>query len=168
MDTRAFLAPTCERANRASNINQAGEHNFENGNANIPNGISQIECINRVINMNQTKEHSFANGGANRPNETRQIERIEAMETALNEIRAANETLEEALLRYEQAQNRANELSDYLGSDEWLAAREADDAGQLPAGLKRGVLSEDGAYNVLADNRETAIRMLEIATEVVR
>ena len=37
-----------------------------------------------------------------------------------------------------------------------------DEAGNLPADLKRGVLSEDGIWNLLADNRELMNRMREV------
>lgn len=40
-------------------------------------------------------------------------------------------------------------LDSYYGSPEWKEDLEADEAGLLPADLKRGVLSEDGIYNVL-------------------
>jgi len=38
----------------------------------------------------------------------------------------------------------------------------------LPADLKRGVLSEDGAYDVLTDNRELLARMLETVAQAMR
>ena len=98
----------------------------------------------------------------------RQTGRIEAMEMALDELTAANKALGKALRRYEQAQGRAFELNRYLGSDEWHAARESDEAGLLPADLKRGVLSEDAAFDALSENRATAIRMLEVATNALR
>lgn len=40
-------------------------------------------------------------------------------------------------------------LSDYYGSAAWKRDFAADEAGRLPAGLKRGVLSEDGVYHLL-------------------
>ena len=46
------------------------------------------------------------------------------------------------------------ELEAYYGSDDWKADFAADEAGRLPAGMKRGVLSEDGIYNVLERRRE--------------
>ena len=41
------------------------------------------------------------------------------------------------------------ELSDYYGSAAWKRDFAADEAGLLPQKLKRGVLSEDGIYNLL-------------------
>ena len=40
-------------------------------------------------------------------------------------------------------------LQEYMDSGAWLSDFEADERGEFPAGLKRGVLSEDGLYNLL-------------------
>ena len=42
------------------------------------------------------------------------------------------------------------ELTAYYESPQWLADYEADEQGLLPPDLKRGVLSQDGVYNLLA------------------
>ena len=44
-------------------------------------------------------------------------------------------------------------LKGYMESGKWRKDFEADEKGKLPAGLKRGVLSEDGLYNLLEDVR---------------
>ena len=41
------------------------------------------------------------------------------------------------------------ELEDYYTNPEWKADYAADEAGLLPAGLKRGVLSQDGISDLL-------------------
>ena len=41
-----------------------------------------------------------------------------------------------------------------MDSGQWLKDFEADEKGKLPANLKRGVLSEDGLYNLLAETRD--------------
>ena len=46
------------------------------------------------------------------------------------------------------------ELSKYYGSELWKQDYAADEAGNLPPDLKRGVLSEDGIWNLLSDYRE--------------
>ena len=46
------------------------------------------------------------------------------------------------------------ELSKYYGSELWKQDFAADEAGNLPPDLKRGVLSEDGIWNLLSDYRE--------------
>ncbi|MBR3079893.1 MAG: DUF4298 domain-containing protein, partial [Prevotella sp.] len=46
------------------------------------------------------------------------------------------------------------ELSKYYGSELWKLDFAADEAGNLPLDLKRGVLSEDGIWNLLSDYRD--------------
>jgi len=52
---------------------------------------------------------------------------------------------------YAKAQEAMAELAAYYGSDEWKQDFADDEAGLLPKDLKRGVLSEDGLWNLLAD-----------------
>ena len=42
-------------------------------------------------------------------------------------------------------------LTDYYDSGQWLKDYEADEKGLLPTNLKRGVLSQDGIFNLLSD-----------------
>ena len=42
-------------------------------------------------------------------------------------------------------------LSAYYGSNDWKQDYADDEAGRLPKELKRGVLSEDGIWNLLSD-----------------
>ena len=46
------------------------------------------------------------------------------------------------------------ELTCYSESGQWLKDFEADERGELPKDLKRGVLSEDGVYNLLSEFKE--------------
>lgn len=45
-------------------------------------------------------------------------------------------------------------LSDYLDSGLWLEDYQLDEEGLLPRDLKRGVLSQDGLYDLLTDWRQ--------------
>ena len=45
-------------------------------------------------------------------------------------------------------------LEKYYASDEWKQDFADDEAGLLPADLKRGVLSEDGIYNLVEQYHE--------------
>lgn len=92
----------------------------------------------------------------------KQTERIEQMEQMLNQVNNAAHQLEAALDQYEQAQEAVKALEDYYGSDEWKKDFADDEAGRLPKDLKRGVLSEDGAWNALSLCRELNERMKEI------
>ena len=46
------------------------------------------------------------------------------------------------------------ELSAYYSSKQWKKDFEADEKGKLPQQLKRGVLSEDGLWNLLNEVKE--------------
>ena len=83
----------------------------------------------------------------------RNIERIEQMEQRLDRVMAVQQDLERALQHYESVMEDIRQLDSYLGSDDWKADLAADEAGLLPSDLKRGVLSEDGIWNVLEDSR---------------
>ena len=52
-------------------------------------------------------------------------------------------------------------LAEYYGSDEWKQDFADDEKGLLPSDLKRGVLSEDGLWNVLVDCWEMERRLKE-------
>ena len=43
------------------------------------------------------------------------------------------------------------ELRDYYSGGQWLRDYEADERGELPEDLKRGVLSQDGLWNFLEE-----------------
>ena len=49
-----------------------------------------------------------------------------------------------------------SELEAYYESVKWRKDFENDEAGLLPKNLKRGVLSEDGIYNLLEKYREVS------------
>lgn len=89
----------------------------------------------------------------------RNVERVEQMESRLDRVIAAMQNMETALEQYESVRDDIRQLDAYLGSDEWKADLAADEQGQLPADLKRGVLSEDGIWNVLESWRELEGKM---------
>lgn len=78
-------------------------------------------------------------------------ERISRMEQLFDHASEAVAELSKALENYQAAQEAIATLSDYYGSDEWKQDFADDEAGLLPADLKRGVLSEDGIWNLLTD-----------------
>lgn len=92
-----------------------------------------------------------------------QTERIKAMEKKLEQASQSVMNLSAALDDYACAQDALNELSAYYGSREWKQDFAADESGMLPQDLKRGVLSEDGIWNLLEDWRELQCRLREIA-----
>ena len=97
-----------------------------------------------------------------------QIERITYYEGLLDRVSAANAELERALAEYRDAQAAARELDTYYGGEEWKQDFADDEAGTLPRTLKRGVLSEDAAYDALCASRALLTQMLETVTEALR
>ena len=84
------------------------------------------------------------------------------MEQLMERASSAVINFSAALDKFVEAQQAIAALSDYYGSDEWKQDFADDEAGLLPADMKRGVLSEDGIWNLLADNRELMNRMKEV------
>ena len=96
------------------------------------------------------------------------IVRIQEMERRLEEATAAVGQMEEALDCYEAAQEGMTVLEAYLGSEEWRRDLADDEKGLLPQDLKRGVLSEDGIWNLLEDNRELALRIKDLSNKLLK
>ena len=80
-------------------------------------------------------------------------ERIRRMEDYFDRLTAA---LAEGRSLDETERAMLAALADYLDSGLWLADFERDERGELPASLKRGVLSQDGLYNLLQELGEGA------------
>lgn len=102
---------------------------------------------------------------ADNMNTKKQTERIREMEQHLDCASSAVMELSAALDKYVEAQEAIAALTEYYGSDDWKQDYADDEAGRLPKGLKRGVLSEDGIWNLLADNQELKARL---ETEVLQ
>lgn len=90
------------------------------------------------------------------------IERIQRMEVLLNQSDAALKGLEEAMRAFNGIQENIRELKSYYENGLWREDYEADEAGELPDDLKRGVLSQDALYNLLADYDEMAKRIRDL------
>lgn len=88
-----------------------------------------------------------------------QIERIKLMEQHLERASQVVGALSAALDAYEEIQPAIQELSAYYGSEEWRKDFDDDSQGLLPQDLKRGVLSEDGIWNLLENCRELDTRI---------
>ena len=97
-----------------------------------------------------------------------QIERIQHFGTLLDRITPVLENLEEALDAFEGIQEDVKELAAYYEDDDWREDFEADEAGKLPADLKRGVLSEDGIYDVLSGHYALTIRLLDTVSTILK
>ena len=91
-----------------------------------------------------------------------QIERIQHYEALLDRVEQAHGVLARALEAFEKTEPLCAELDEYLAGADWKRDYEDDEAGRLPAELKRGVLSEDGIFNVLEERRQLMAEMLEL------
>ena len=89
----------------------------------------------------------------------KQEERIKEMELLMDRASAAVMNLSAAIDQYEEAQEAIATLNEYYGSETWKLDFADDEAGRLPNDLKRGVLSEDGIWNLLQDNTELKARL---------
>ena len=58
-------------------------------------------------------------------------------------------TINNALRIHNNLQPKLNSLMEYYFSDDWKNDYEADAKGEIPKDLKRGVLSQDGIFNLL-------------------
>ena len=83
------------------------------------------------------------------------------MEQHLHRASQAVMKLSAALDEYQEAQAAISELSAYYGSNTWKQDFDDDQQGRLPQELRRGVLSEDGIWNLLEDCRELNSRIAE-------
>lgn len=77
------------------------------------------------------------------------IDRITKMEFYFDTIQKALELNPDLLKKGAPVGIMLQELTEYYENDQWIADYEIDEAGLLPQSLKRGVLSEDGIYNLL-------------------
>ena len=78
-----------------------------------------------------------------------QIERIQQMEQLLDFVIEAREEQNINQEKSARIQEAIRILAKYYASDEWKQDFADDEAGLLPKDLKRGVLSEDGIWNIL-------------------
>ena len=92
------------------------------------------------------------------------IQRITEMEGYLRECTAATAELTEQLDRMEALKTPMTALFAYYGSKDWYEDREGD----LPENLSAGVLSEDLVYDEVTAVRDAAIRMLELAADILK
>ena len=86
--------------------------------------------------------------------EERTIARIEKMERYFDAVRLAVETNPASVMKEGRVREMLGELMRYYENGQWMEDYCRDERGELPAQLKRGVLSEDGVYDLLCDAAE--------------
>lgn len=88
-------------------------------------------------------------------NEYTQLEqtilRVQEMEAAFDRLRQAWDENPHAFRTDEDVRRLMHDVTVYYESPLWQADYRLDEEGAFPAGMKRGILSEDGFYNFLCD-----------------
>jgi hypothetical protein len=93
---------------------------------------------------------------------TKLIERVQVMEEDFHAVRDIMNEMEVAISHFESVQERIEHLSNYLENGQFLKDFEADERGELPKDMSRGVLSEDALYDLLEDVTEMRSRLKAI------
>ena len=81
--------------------------------------------------------------------------RVKEMEARLNRIKA---WVDGHMAQDRDLEEDVRRLSGYYQGPLWRSDFEAEEAGEFPDDLPRGVLSEDGIYNVLTEYEERLSR----------
>ena len=97
-----------------------------------------------------------------------QIERIQYYESLLDKVTPVLADLDKALDAFDGIQEDIKELAAYYDDDAWREDFEDDEAGRLPRDLKRGVLSEDGLYDVLSSHYSLTVRLLDTVSAILK
>lgn len=80
-----------------------------------------------------------------------QLQRIAAMERRFDLAQQSVLELQDALDSFEAILPELQQLLSYYDSGLWQKDYLDDEAGKIPQDMKRGVLSEDGIYDLIAD-----------------
>ena len=82
------------------------------------------------------------------------LNRIIQMEFCMDHITEALQYHSpDEILKNDSCCRMLDELNEYMNSGQWLSDYEADEEGIFPADLKRGVLSQDALFDLLAQFR---------------
>ena len=84
---------------------------------------------------------------------------IYVMESILDKATHKMDALEKMISEYEDFQSEIKKLEAYDTSQQWKDDYAMDEVGSFPQKLKRGVLSQDGIWNMLERNRELIRRI---------
>lgn len=100
--------------------------------------------------------------------EKENVIRIKEMEDILDKSSELFKQLDNILDKVEANIPNYRKLDNYYSSKYWFEDEKSYSKGDLPENLRCGVLSEDLAYNLFGENQDLAIRMIEIATKMLR
>lgn len=95
------------------------------------------------------------------------VERVSLMESAYDDVSEMVSSLSNSIDKYVELQAKIELLDRYQESKQWTLDYEADEAGNIPSHVKRGVLSEDGLDNLLRDVEDVEDRMTSIVADLI-
>ena len=81
----------------------------------------------------------------------KQIERIKHYEELFDKITFTINNLNSSIIELKNLKPEIDELTSYYNGKMWKKDFSDDEKGLIPPDLKRGVLSEDGIYNILEE-----------------
>ena len=90
--------------------------------------------------------------------------RVRYYEELFDEALALEKRLSRTLEVYQKSKPILDELEEYEASGLWQEDYEADEAGELPKDLKRGVLSQDGLFDLLQRLDELKEEYIDVFT----
>lgn len=91
------------------------------------------------------------------------VERIREMEECLERCLEATARLSAACKQWNETLEDSRILEEYYMDGDWMEDYEADERGELPDDLIRGVLSEDTVYDYISGRQELAMELLRTA-----
>ena len=104
--------------------------------------------------MKEAGLHDIGANTAPKRGRTSRTKRIEEMESRYVRVKAVLEEIKASEKKLSNLTDDIEALREYYESGKWQKDFEADEQGKLPVSLKRGILSEDGLYDML-DEIET-------------
>ena len=95
-----------------------------------------------------------------------QVRNVLKMEKMFLSLEAAIGNLEEAFSQFRSVYDHSDTLEKYYTSPQWRKDFEDDEAGKIIPEISKGVLSEDGIYNLLERKKELLEELSEFLSEV--
>lgn len=111
-------------------------------------------CYESSVQLKKSKEEQKPIQPTGQPpvsKRTSRTVRIKEMEERYDKVKTALAELEKAEEKLAGLSDDIDVLREYYESGRWQKDFEADEQGKIPKDLKRGVLSEDGLWNLLDD-----------------
>ena len=127
-------------------VNSKGElaGAFAFGGANVQADLLAAECVEVNDGRVDLGKYQWSPGVS-----AEAIRRVCRMEEIFDRAQKLMEAYENDPSVFTELQYVISILEDYYRSPQWKEDFEADERGEFPAGMKRGVLSEDGIYDLL-------------------